>query len=90
MKCVMKGIIKASVIGLTFAAAGAFAQSTYTPPTESTYTQPPATRDAKRLDNRRYQDSRQVDSTWHGATAAPYAPGDDIRNANSALWGVGG
>lgn len=25
-----------------------------------------------------------------GATMAPAAPGDDIRNANSALWGVGG
>jgi hypothetical protein len=25
-----------------------------------------------------------------GATAGPYFPGDDIRNANSTLWGVGG
>jgi hypothetical protein len=25
-----------------------------------------------------------------GATSAPYVRGDDIRNASSALWGVGG
>jgi hypothetical protein len=35
-------------------------------------------------------DYRGVTSTWTGATAAPAQSGDDIRNASSALWGVGG
>jgi hypothetical protein len=91
----MKGIFKASVIGLAFATVGAttgaLAQGTYTTPSpDSTYTQTQPARDARRIDNRRFPDAREVDSTWHGATAAPYYPGDDVRNANSALWGVGG
>src|SRR5205807_1257047 len=83
----MKGIFKASVVGLAFATTGAFAQGTYPSP-DTTYTQPSG--DTRRIDNRRTQDARAVDPRWQGATAAPYFAGDDVRNANSALWGVGG
>jgi hypothetical protein len=71
----MKSVFKVAVVGLSFAASSAFAQGVFQ-------------RTAQHAD-RVYVEG----AYWQGEnapTSAPWFRGDDIRNANSALWGVGG
>ena len=76
----MKALLKVAVVGLAFTASGAFAQGVFSrmPGAGHTYIESGFWR----------ADGNLVAAPT--ATAAPYMRGDDIRNANSSLWGVGG
>jgi hypothetical protein len=100
----MKGIFKAAVMTVAavstssvfaagiFSARGDTAGRTYT---ESSYWRTPrtdatvGTTGAPAVNGVIVNTPAQV-LVSPGPTAGPWFPGDDIRNANSALWGVGG
>ena len=74
----MKTVLKAGFVMLALSAGSAFAQGAYDPDSSSP----------------RYQASRHAARyvmPWEVSTMAPAeVQPHDIRNANSALWGVGG
>lgn len=87
----MKALLRLAVIGLAFGATGALAQGDY-----GSHGNYGSRGDS---DARSSAGSSAINRSVFGArtsevsvqaTMAPAAPGDDIRNANSALWGVGG
>jgi hypothetical protein len=91
----MKKLSTAAFAVLAFSASGAFAQgvlSPRTPDTQDSYSAQPSPSTSS-VGASQVRDSRPGDlggSPWQGATMAPAWQGQDIRNANSALWGVGG
>ena len=74
----MKTVLKAGFVMLALSASSAFAQGTNDPDSS----------------NPRYQQPRHATRyvmPWEASTMAPAeVEAHDIRNANSALWGVGG
>jgi hypothetical protein len=76
----MRKLSTAAFAVLAFGASGAFAQgvlSPRTPDAQDSYSAQPSP-------------SNSSVGASQGATMAPAWQGQDIRNANSALWGVGG
>ena len=71
----MKNVFKVAVVGLSFAASSAFAQGVFH--------RSPQHADRIYVEGAYWQNESSP-------TSGPYFRGDDIRNANSALWGVGG
>lgn len=85
----MKCTLAITSVVLALAASSAMAQGIFSPrsadPTDR------AARDARRANL--YTDANHWNATsegWQGSTMEPAYRGQDIRNANSALWGVGG
>ncbi len=74
----MKTVLKAGLVMLALSASSAFAQGAYDPDSS----------------NPRYQVPRHAARyamPWEASTMGPAeVESHDIRNANSALWGVGG
>ena len=93
----MKIVLRAAVIALAFPASAAFAQNIFHRSPETTgriytdagYWQPVETQSAAGSSTDTSGNPAYA-VTAPGPTAGPYYRGDDIRNANSALWGVGG
>ena len=93
----MKIVIKAAVVALAFPASAAFAQNIFhrSPETvgriytDPAYWQPVEGQSTAGSSTGAFQNPGYAVGS-PGPTSGPYYGGDDIRNANSALWGVGG
>jgi hypothetical protein len=95
----MKASIKWAVIGLAFAATGAFGQAAHSTRTDRGRSYTDSSYWATPADTRSSTGASAAvngpnvttpQAAAPGPTMAPWSYGDDIRNANSALWGVGG